>query len=1260
MNTKLFLSFLLCLISFQTQAETNLAHAILTGDSYRTTAAGAWDVATWEIFNGTTWEASAAPPLVSATNTIIIRHAISTSGDTQMLNLTLEAGGTLTVGHAFTVANVVVNNTAVLQLNIATVSISGNFTIESGGRMNMNSNGINGVSALWNGTENFRSGSIVEIQNWDFSTSTDSILLQATNLISSNSDGGYYFGHLIISGNAFSLLNLTQGNNTFLLCENDLTLSHINTVRLTNNAPTITIGGNVVVNSGTFQVSNTLGAPVINVLGNLTMSDGILNLNAQNGSGATVLNLKGNLDISVTEGLRSSDTKGTLSRLVFNGNTEQTISFTGSMNNNIDFFIANGAEVKLLTNFELRLANNNLIVQLGGTLNFNYFNIIGGGRFFNQAGGTLKITSADGINRKDDPNGTLGNVLCTGNNRGFNVAGNYHYIGNVSPQNTGTGLPATAGAKQIVINKDNATDIVNLTQSTIINSPGLLNIQKGIFVQPAGTKVTGTGALTVLADGAYHVFENNITVPSLTGGYTFTGNTSANSAVLALLGSGTQTLRGARIYHNLVFGGGGTKGVSADTPTINKSVTIQANTTVNASNFIFGKVETELNMQANSRLIVAAASNGQTRPSMRGGSDTSNYNLDSTSTIQFNGGAELNIRLNNGNITYANIDISGSNANLFGPNSVLNFKPGSTFTVKSGGTFRVKNVNGFSGAANTAISNTNNPTIVLEENSSILYNGTSTQTVTGNIVYKKLELARAGIKNLQSVEVDNDFILLNNCAAVNLPSGNTLTVRGNLLNQQTTPDFTIANNAYILQDNAQTTNGNTGVSKVQRASAEIKRNDITLWSSPVAGQNLLPFSPETLSNRFFNFNETTNQYVIVADPATTTMASGVGYGIRARNNLPTGITENWLGTFTGVLNNGDVSVSITKNHADQNYNLVGNPYPSAVNLLSLYNENNTVIQNKFYVYEHTLPSNIPSNVPTYTNYGIITVGTPSIYNPATRSDGTNPPDVNPFAPLLQPGQGFLVRATAAGSLVFKNSMRSNGNSAFFKPNQSLSNGFDMFRLKLQTPDNFYNQAVVGFFDGASDGLDTTDTEGFGVAPLYTMQDNKKLVIQARSLPFNDNTVLPLGFYAGTSGTHTLSVLQTEGIFQDTETVYLKDLLLNTFHNLSEAPYSFESLVGEQNNRFELYFNQPLSVLNPEKSAANLMVIAQQNQIQMQLFGSQKLESVQIFDLNGRLIYKLNQVNQNQLTIDDIRKTNSVLFVKAQDNQGMVYVKKLIF
>src|SRR5690606_35437481 len=160
------------------------------------------------------------------------------------------------------------------------------------------------------------------------------------------------------------------------------------------------------------------------------------------------------------------------------------------------------------------------------------------------------------------------------------------------------------------------------------------------------------------------------------------------------------------------------------------------------------------------------------------------------------------------------------------------------------------------------------------------------------------------------------------------------------------------------------------------------------------------------------------------------------------------------------------------------------------------------------------------------------------------------------------------------------------NTQFFKSTTTQRN---RLWVNLTSDNGVFNQILVGYLDDATSGYDgmyydapkNMSTEL--VSMLYTFIDGNpsKYAIQAKaSTDLNFNEVIPLGFATtiDQATLYTLSIAQLEGNFLTSNTVYLKDNLLNIYHDLSASDYNFTSQVGEFNSRFEIVFQaQQLSV-----------------------------------------------------------------------------------
>ncbi|MGK4566517.1 discoidin domain-containing protein [Flavobacterium sp. 3HN19-14] len=459
---------------------------------------------------------------------------------------------------------------------------------------------------------------------------------------------------------------------------------------------------------------------------------------------------------------------------------------------------------------------------------------------------------------------------------------------------------------------------------------------------------------------------------------------------------------------------------------------------------------------------------------------------------------------------------------------------------------------------------------------------------------------------------------VNGTAAVTVPSGITFTITG-ALTVAGTASLTFNSNANLTQSGA--SNLNTGNIIYKRA-AHMRRLDYVYWSSPVEAQNLKAFSTDTQTNRFYTINESTNAFVW-ADPENNSFAAAKGYVIRAPNTFTT-TASDYEGTFTGRPNSGDLQIAVTNTSGTgQGFNLVGNPYPSAISATAFFVANPTVTT--LYFWTHSVQGSAPNA--NYASYNL---------TGGTAASATTPASVVPNGTILS-GQGFIAKTSASGNLVFNNGMRTGSNSGtFFRTANTEQN---RIWINLNAANESMNQMLLGYIDGATDAVDARYDgkliENSG-SRIYSMLDDEAYVIQGKALPFADTDVVPLGFTASAAGSYSISIDHVDGLFADEQEIYVEDLLMNVMHNIKETAYAFASEAGTFNNRFRVvYQNIELGVGTPVLDS-NSVVVYNHNNVLNVNSGSQSMQSMMIFDVRGRLIYQKDAINSTSVSLNDFR------------------------
>lgn len=478
-------------------------------------------------------------------------------------------------------------------------------------------------------------------------------------------------------------------------------------------------------------------------------------------------------------------------------------------------------------------------------------------------------------------------------------------------------------------------------------------------------------------------------------------------------------------------------------------------------------------------------------------------------------------------------------------------------------------------------------------------------------------------------------------ASVTVISGTNVFVKG-ALSVADNSSVIFNNNSNLIQTDKVPNSGNI---TIRRNSSALKRLDYTLWSSPVSGQSLFNFSPFTTTSRFYCYNSATNFYNQIASPSTTNFNEAQGYLIRMPNNHPTEATV-WNGQFVGVPNNGDFTFTMYNGGSKLGYNLVGNPYCSPIDATAFVDANSNAITGTLYFWRKT---NNPAS-PTYCTWskgGFVTNGEEQVITPGS---------------VIQTGQGFFVEAkNNATSLVFTNDLKvDNINNQFFRNSESLP--IHRYWLNATNTAGLFSQLLVTYMNGATvdidDGIDGLYMND-GAISFSSLINGKEYAIQGRSAIFDPLDMVQLEFKATTAGEYNIAIDHVEGLFASGQNIFLKDQLTGTYHNLSNSSYTFTSDAGTFNGRFEVGYQNLLSVAPSIFNANNVILFIQNNNININS-GTTNMKSIRVYDIQGRLLLEKNNINTSVVAISELRANQQIVIVQITSHEDKAVVKKVVF
>jgi hypothetical protein len=388
---------------------------------------------------------------------------------------------------------------------------------------------------------------------------------------------------------------------------------------------------------------------------------------------------------------------------------------------------------------------------------------------------------------------------------------------------------------------------------------------------------------------------------------------------------------------------------------------------------------------------------------------------------------------------------------------------------------------------------------------------------------------------------------------------------------------------------------------------------------------------------FWQWNEVLNQWEnLNLEPSTDLLSVGKGYAVAYNPG-------DDLKEFIGELNTGSLqfAATFTPPWNQKGFNLVGNPYPSAIDADTFIGDN-PILEGGLYFWDETL--NYDGERWDYATYTLVG---------GTQAGGAgNAPDG-----IIAPMQGFMILADQSGDINFNNNMRVTDDAFFFKAQEEKSRIW----LSVIGPEGDYNEILAGFHADGEMGVDKSDAvklKGNEKLAFYMILEEKNYIIQGMpTFDPSESYTLPLGIDAGFAGEYVFSARKIEQFEPEVE-IILEDRITGEMLDL-RGTETYTALIpneGTISDRFFLHINGSTSVpvIGNQKLTK---VYAVDNQIIISHTENSNILDVEVINTLGQLVVQ-TPVNATETTIT-VPGRNLVYIVKIRTDEGVESHKLLI-
>lgn len=428
----------------------------------------------------------------------------------------------------------------------------------------------------------------------------------------------------------------------------------------------------------------------------------------------------------------------------------------------------------------------------------------------------------------------------------------------------------------------------------------------------------------------------------------------------------------------------------------------------------------------------------------------------------------------------------------------------------------------------------------------------------------------------------------------------------------------LENNASIIGNESLTINGTARVERLMEGNMAYH-----FLSSPVVSTKFGDIFPQNQSNIWIRrYDEPSGNWVNM--DASEKMKKGKGYSFYME------IPSTTAG-FEGKLNRGIYDSAFCTNYGSSGnlnfdgWNLVGNPYPSAID------------------WDH--PELIKTGLDNQIAIWSALDGNYRYWNGSTGSITNG---------IIPSTQGFFVKANMANAqLLFTPQCRIHSNQPYYKSANNQSIGLEITSTFNSYRDATYIQHVEGATNKFESSFDAFKLPGLETAPeLYTMDGQYKLSINA--LDLSQASTIPVYFRPGADATYHITAKGMETI-PGNEPIWLEDLKAGIRQNLRQnAEYSFASSKEDELGRFKLTLGT-VGVEGVEMSG--IEVLAMNSAIRVTTPANFE-GAIYVYDLLGKLVAEKKGVNAG-LTSINMNVAHATYLVKVVSAQYSITRKVFI-